>query len=479
MRHGETLIGGHFFGGPCDQATPKDVVVSPWDGRVVGTVAEASLQDGRVAVQAAREAFETWRSSPRQTRQRLLRNVARLVRERSEEYAELLRDEIGKPIRWARAEVERLAITFDLVADAVSTYGFEAVPVDTDPRGLGCSLTVERRPLGVVLAIVPYNWPFNLAAHKIAPALAVGNTVVVKPSRRAALSTLTLARCIHEASCPPGVVNAVNVSGPEAQVLAGMDEVAMVSFTGSPEVGWGLKDALPRKRVSLELGADSAAVVFADADLDAAIPKLVNGAYGYAGQVCISVQRIFVQREVYAEARDRLIAATQACPYGDPAEESVVCCPMISASEADRVMEWLAEAEVAGARVLAGGHRVGPVVTPTLVEDVPGSVRLGCREVFGPVVTLEAFESAEEAWAKVNASVYGIHAGVFTRDLHTVRDAFDRLEVGGVVVNDAPTLRFDAMPYGGVKQSGFGREGVRYTMDEMTEPKALLTRWDA
>ncbi len=478
MRHGETLIGGHFFGGPCDQATPKDVVTSPWDGRVVGTVAEASLNDGRTAIQTAHAAFGSWKSSSRLARQNLLRNVARLVRERSQEYAELLCEEIGKPIRWARAEVERLAITFDLAADLVSSYGIESMPLDTDPRGVGCSLTVERRPVGVVLAIVPYNWPFNLAAHKIAPALAVGNAVVIKPSRRAALSTLTLARCIHEAGCPPGVLNAVNVAGPEAQSLAEMNEVAMVSFTGSPEVGWGLKDALPRKRVSLELGADSAAVVCADADLDAVIPKLVNGAFGYAGQVCISVQRIFVQRSVWAEVLDRLVAATEACPYGDPRDENVVCGPMISADEADRVMEWIAEAEAAGARVLSGGHRVGPVVTPTLIENVPASVRLGCREVFGPVATIAPFDTTDEAWDRVNASSYGIHAGVFTHDLRTAREAFDRLEVGGVVVNDAPTLRFDAMPYGGVKQSGFGREGVRATMDEMTEPKALLTRWE-
>lgn len=475
-RHAEFLIGGVFYGGPCDQAIPKEVVTNPYDGRVVGTVAVSSYRDGVAAVEAAEEAFETFRRSPRRTRRRLLRDVARLVRERSDELATLLVEEIGKPIVWAEGEVARLAITFDLAADLLATYGGEWIPTDLDPRGDGYSLTVERFPVGPVLAIVPYNWPYNLAAHKIAPALATGNTVVVKPSRRSALSTLALCRLIHEAGCPAGVLNAINVTGAEAERLAAHEAIKTISFTGSPAVGWGLKDRFPRKRVCLELGSDSAAIVAADADLERAIPRIVAGGYGYAGQVCIAVQRVLVVDAVYEEARTRLIAATEACPRGNPADRSTVCGPMIDAEAADKVMGLIADAESKGATVLAGGNRIGNLVEPTLLEGVPPEARLSCEEAFGPILDLRRVADLEEAIRVTNASRYGIHAGVFTRDLASARRAFEALEVSGVVVDDFPTLRFDAMPYGGVKESGFGREGLRYAMDELTEPKAWLVR---
>ncbi|MCW5941562.1 MAG: aldehyde dehydrogenase family protein [Fimbriimonadaceae bacterium] len=475
-RHAEFLIGGVFYGGPCDQAVPKDVVTSPYDGRVVGTVAVSSYQDGVAAVEAAREAFDAYRSSPRRQRQALLREVARLVRQRAGELASLLVDEIGKPLTWANGEVARLALTFDLAADLLATYGGEWIPSDLDSRGDGHSLTVERFPVGPVLAIVPYNWPFNLAAHKIAPALATGNTVVVKPSRRSALSTLTLCRLIHEAGCPPGVVNAINVSGADAERLAEHEAIRAISFTGSPSVGWRLKDRFPRKRVSLELGSDSAAIVCADADLDRAIPRIAMGGYGYAGQVCIAVQRVLVVDEAYEGARTRLIAATEDCPRGDPAEAATVCGPLIDAEAADHVMALIADAEAKGGRVLAGGRRIGNLVEPTLLEDVPPEAGLATEEAFGPILVLRRVTDLDEAIRVANASRFGIHCGVFTRDLSLARRAYEGLDVSGVVIGDFPTLRFDAMPYGGVKESGFGREGLRYAMDEFTDPKALLVR---
>lgn len=475
-RHAEFLIGGVFYGGPCDQAVPKDVVTSPYNGRTVGTVAVSSYRDGVRAIEAAQEAFEAFRRSPRRARQRLLRDVARLVRERADELATLLVEEIGKPIVWAEGEVARLAITFDLAADLLATYGGEWIPTDLDPRGDGYSLTVERFPLGPVLAIVPYNWPYNLAAHKIAPALATGNTVVVKPSRRSALSTLALCRLIHEAGCPAGVVNAIVVTGEEAGRLAAHEAVKVVSFTGSPAVGWGLKDRLPRKRVSLELGSDSAAIVCADADLARAIPRIAAGGYGYAGQVCIAVQRVIVEDAAYEEARSRLIAATETCPRGDPADRTTVCGPMIDADAAANAMALIEDAEANGATVLAGGNRVGNLVEPTLLEGAPVGARLSSEEAFGPILVLQRAADLEEAIRVANGSRYGIHAGVFTRDLAKARRAFEGLEVSGVVIDDFPTLRFDAMPYGGVKESGFGREGLRYAMDELTEPKAWLVR---
>lgn len=474
MRHCELLIDGFFVGGPCDQAVGKEVIRAPYGGAVVGTAAEGGLSEIRACVDAAHEAFGSWRRSPRHERQALLRRVAALVRERSDELVDLLTREVGKPVTWSRGEVARLALTFDLAADLMSTYGHEAAPADIDPRGVGMRTVVQRFPVGVVFCIVPYNWPYNLTAHKIAPALATGNTVVVKPSPLAPLSTLTLVRLIHEAGCPPGVINAWNGPAPLVQKVLQEDKrIAMLSFTGSAAVGWKLKGLLPDRRVALELGGDATAIVCEDADLEWAIPRIAAGGYGYAGQVCISVQHVLVQRSRYEEAKRGLIQATEECPTGDPEDEKTVCGPLISAEAADRVQRTVRES---GGRVLAGGRREGNVVWPTLLEDVPQAAALSCEEIFGPVLTLAPFDDLEEAIAKVNGSKYGIHAGVFTFDTRTAERAFVGLEVGGVVINDYPTLRFDHLPYGGVRQSGFGREGVRYAMDEMTEPRALMTR---
>jgi acyl-CoA reductase-like NAD-dependent aldehyde dehydrogenase len=476
MIHRELLIDGMLIGGPCDNSVGKVVVRAPYDGQVVGTAAEAGPYEVEHAVGAAHAAFASWRRSPRHQRQALLRRVAALVRERRDDLVDLLTREVGKPVTWSRGEVTRLAVTFDLAADLVSGYGVEQMPVDFDVRGEGHRCLVERFPVGPVLAIVPYNWPFNLAAHKIAPALAAGCTVVLKPSHQAPISTLTLARLIHDAGCPPGVLNAVFCAPELAEKMATDPRIAMVSFTGSPAVGWHLKKLLAEKRVSLELGGDATAIVCEDADLDWAAARCTAGGYGYAGQVCIAVQHVLVQRGVYEGAREKLIAATKACPYGDPSLPETVCGPLITSEAAAKVTEWIHEAVDAGATVLAGGKREGTLIPPTLLENVPPHTRLACEEVFGPVLTLAPFDTLDEAIEKVNASRYGIQCGVFTHDLRVVEKAFQEIETGGIVVNDYPTLRVDNMPYGGVKRSGFGREGVRYAMDEMTEPKTMLVR---
>ncbi|HWA84014.1 MAG TPA: aldehyde dehydrogenase family protein [Fimbriimonadaceae bacterium] len=470
------LIDGHMIGGPCDQAVGKQVVKAPYDGKVVGTAAEGDGKDLQVAVETAHEAFLKWRNSPRRDRQALLRRIAALIRERKSELADVLTIEVGKPIVWSEGEVQRLAVTFEDAADEVSHFGLEQLPVDMDARGDGYRLTVERFPIGVILGIVPYNWPFNLAAHKLAPALATGNTIVLKPSQQAPLSTLTLARLIHDAGCPPGVVNAVNVPSKAVLAVAQVPLVKMVSFTGSPAVGWMLKRELAEKRVSLELGGNATAIVAEDADLDWAIPRLVAGGYGYAGQICIAIQHVLVHRSRYEETKGKLVEGTEACPWGDPEDRKVVCGPMISAGAAAKVMDWIGEAVRLGGKLLAGGSREGNVVLPTLIENVPDAATLSCQEVFGPVLTISPYDTLDEAIARVNASDYGIQCGIFTSNLKTAERAFREIEVGGVIVGDYPTLRFDNMPYGGVKRSGFGREGVRYAMEEMTEPKAMLVR---
>ena len=485
MRHAELLIDGHFVGGPCDQATGKVVVKSPWDASLVGTAAEGGLGELRGCLEAAWAAFQTWRFSSVSDRQALLRRIAALVRERRDELVELLVLEVGKPLVWGRGEVDRMAITFDLAAEEIGSLEFgpivnrksSVVNLDSDPRGKDYRAQIARFPIGPVLCIVPYNWPFNLAAHKIAPALAVGNTVILKPSPLAPISTLMLARLIHEAGCPAGVLNAW--LGPDAVIerVSHDPRCRMVSFTGSPAVGWKVKQALPPdKKVALELGGNGFAVVCADADLDWATDRCVLGGYGYAGQVCIAVQHVLVEAAVYERVRALLVEKTERCGWGDPALEGTVCGPMINSRAADRVEDWVREAVDGGARVIAGGGREGNVVKPVLLEGVPANVRLYGEEVFGPVLALERFEGFGEAVARVNSSVYGIHVGVFISDEERIEQAFRDLEVGGVVIGDYPTLRFDNLPYGGVKQSGFGREGVRFAMEEMTEWKSLVVR---
>ena len=474
--HAELLIAGHLIGGVCDQAIGKQVVRNPYDGSMVGTAAEGDLPELRAAIEAAHEAFESWRKSPRHLRLAMLRRSAQLVRERRQGLSELLAREIGKPITWSQGEVDRLALTFDLSADLLSSYGFESMPVDFDPRGEGYRLTVERVPIGVIFAMTPYNWPFNLAAHKIAPALATGNTLVLKVSPLAPISGLELAKLIHEAGCPPGVLNSWN--GPTRAVEKMIDHpsIKMLSFTGSAKVGWELKKRLHDRKVLLELGGNATAIVEPDADIEWACKRIVAGGYGYAGQVCISVQHVLVHESVYTEFAERLSRATEECPTGDPLLPETVCGPLISEGAAEKVQAFLDEAVASGARVLAGGGRDGTIVRPTLLSNVPETVRLSNEEVFGPVLTITSYRSFDEAIARVNRSCYGIHAGLFTHDTRTIERAFQDLDVGGLIVNDYPTLRFDNMPYGGVKRSGFGREGVRYAMDEMTEPKALLVR---
>jgi acyl-CoA reductase-like NAD-dependent aldehyde dehydrogenase len=476
MIHAEMLIDGHFIGGPCDQATGKQVVRAPYGGHVVGSAAEGGWEELEACISSAHQAFQTWKTSPRGERQKLLRRIAATVRERSEELTDLLTNEIAKPVTWSKGEVDRLALTFDYAADLVSTYGFESIPLDVDPRGKGYRCTVERFPFGPIFCMAPYNWPFNLTAHKVAPALATGNTVVIKTSPLAPLCTLQLARLIHECGAPPGVINAWN--GPDTHVSKALADprIKMLSFTGSAKVGWMLKAQVPDRKVLVELGGDAMAIVCEDADLDWTTQRLIAGGYGYAGQICISVQHVLAQKAIYEQLKDRLIKATKNCPTGDPSDPKTVCGPLISEAAAQKVMAMVNEAVQAGAKILAGGDLQGNLLQPTLIETVPETTALAKEEVFGPVLTLTSFDTLDQAIQRVNRSQYGIQAGIFTINQDQANKAYREIDTGGVIVNDYPTLRFDNMPYGGVKRSGFGREGVRYAMDEMTEPKTLVVR---
>lgn len=473
MFRAEMLIGGRPAS---NQELPETPVHTPFDGQLLGSVPDGRWDEMDAAIEAATEAFVEFRFSARSERQKLLVRIADLVDERAEPLAQLMAAEVGKPISLARGEVVRLALTFRLAAELMDRSGREEIDLEFDPRGKDYRCFVERVPVGPVLAIVPYNWPYNLAAHKVAPALAAGCTVVLKPSPLAALSTLSLAALIHDAGCPSGVVNALCCDDASVERAVKDPRIALVSFTGSERVGWHIKGLVPEKPVVLELGGDASILVFDDADLEHAAARTALSGFGYAGQVCIAAQHVRVQAGVYEEFRELMVAATEATVSGDPLEEATVCGPLISSDAADRVMSWIDEAEKAGANVLAGGNRIGNVVEPTLLEDVPGGCKLTSEEVFGPILSLSKFTDLEEAFAKANASRFGIHCGVFSSSEEIAERAYRQLDVGGVVINDFPTLRFDNMPYGGVKRSGVGREGVRYAYEEMSVPKVMIKR---
>jgi glyceraldehyde-3-phosphate dehydrogenase (NADP+) len=383
-------------------------------------------------------------------------------------------EESGKPITEAEAEVERAVHSFEIAAaEAERIYG-EIIPMDLRASSAGRWGLTRRFPAGPVAAISPFNFPLNLAVHKIAPALAAGCPVVVKPASQTPTSCLRLAEIIDGTAWPKGALSVVPATRAAADALTTDERFAVLSFTGSPEVGWDLKARAGKKRVVLELGGNAAVIVDESADLDLAVPKLVYGAFSYAGQKCISVQRVYVHARRFDELVERFVAATQRIRVGDPRDREVFVGPMIDEANARRVEEWVAEAVARGARLLLGGPRRGATLPPTVLTGVPSDVRLSCREVFGPTVNLERVASFDEAIARVNDSAYGLQCGVFTADLgHTFR-AFERIVVGAVIVNDAPSYRIDHMPYGGVKESGFGREGIRHAIRDLTEERLLV-----
>lgn len=476
--HQELLIAGHRIGGPCDQAVGKEVVRNPYNNSVVGTVAEGGWSELSTCLEAAQDAFKTWRKSSIGTRIELLTNIAELARQRRQELAELAVLEIGKPISMALAEVDRLVRTFEIAARELENneeWITQHVDISFDPRSQGAKAFVERRPRGVIFAITPYNWPYNLAAHKIAPALATRNTVVLKPNPLSALCTLTLAHLIQEAGCPPGVLNCWNGATPLVEKALNDSRVNMISFTGSAAVGWSIKAGHPRIPVALELGGNAPAIICPSADLDDAVKKLVPSAYGYAGQVCISLQNLFVHEQVYDAFREKLLLSVQHIVSGDPSKEDVVCGPLIGPTFVQKVQTMIEDAIQKGGKVIEGGQTSGNLMMPTLIEDTPADAAIMTDEAFGPVLTLNRFDKLESLIERLNQGKYGIHAALFTKsddDLVTFSD----LAYGGLIVNDAPSVRFDNLPYGGVRESGFGREGVRYAMEEMTELRSLVNR---
>lgn len=434
--------------------------------------ADASLMDAAIA--AAVEAAPVMAQMKPYERQRILRHCHTRLQAEAVDLTAILVGEGGKPIGAARAEVARLLRTFELSAEAAG----RPVGALHDLRGSplsGTALAFERRfPIGPCAFITPFNFPLNLVAHKIAPALAVGCPFVLKPASTTPVSALRLGRILAETDLPPGAFSILPGTREAADRLVTDERLRFLSFTGSASVGWDLKRRAGHKRVTLELGGNAAAIVAADADLDAAVLALVQGGFTNSGQSCISVQRILVHQSLAAAFTERLLAAVKQLVVGDPTDETTTIGPLIDEDEARRLTDWIAEAADGGARVLCGGGRHGAIVEPTVLERVPETCRVWAEEAFGPVVVLRAFDRLEEAFTLVNASRYGLQAALFTRDMGTIMQAWDRLAVGAVIVNESSSFRDDAMPYGGVKDSGLGREGVHNAMDEMTEPRLLV-----
>jgi acyl-CoA reductase-like NAD-dependent aldehyde dehydrogenase len=446
---------------------------SPYDGSPVAVVHRAGPADVERAIAAAVEAFELTRRLPSWRRAEVLHAIAAGIAGRREELARTIALEAGKPLKAARVEVDRGAFTFTIAAEeAKRSYG-EIVPLDWLPGNDGRVGHVRRVPLGPIAGITPFNFPLNLVAHKVAPALAAGNPIVIRPASQTPVTALKLAEIVREAGWPAGGFSVVPCSTQVAAPLVEDGRIKLLTFTGSPAVGWGLKARAGRKRVTLELGGNAAVIVNADADVDYALERIVWGGFAYAGQTCISVQRVYVHSSLYDEFAQELARRVDALRTGDPLDEATDVGPLIDAGALERVEEWIAEARDGGAEVLAGGERDGSVWRPTVLAGLREDMRVSCEEVFAPLIGVFSFDDVEQAIDAAGRSEFGLQAGLFTNDMRVVDAAFDRIEVGGLMVNDVSTYRIDHMPYGGVKSSGFGREGVRYAIEEMTELKLL------
>ncbi len=444
-----------------------------------GVAAKVAMADGTAierAIAAAREAAPAMREMAAYERSEVLRRCVASFEERRDELAESLCIEAGKPIRDARGEVGRLIDTFRVASEEATRIYGEVLPMDVTARARGYSGFWKRVPIGPCSFISPFNFPLNLAAHKIAPAIAAGCPFVLKPASLTPIGALLIAEVLSETGLPEGAFSILPCRRDGADLFTTDDRLKLLSFTGSPEVGWALKAKAGKKKVVLELGGNAACIVDEDADLEDAAARILIGAFYQSGQSCIGVQRILVHASIYKSFRDRLVEKTRALRMGDPLEEDTFIGPIISEKEARRLEEWVREAEEAGGRVLCGGRREGVMMEATLLEDVPRNVRLVCKEAFGPVAVLSSFEDFDAALAEVDDSEFGLQAGIFTRDLYKAQRAWDRLEVGGVVIGDVPSWRVDHMPYGGVKDSGLGREGIRWAIEDMTEIRLLVIR---
>jgi glyceraldehyde-3-phosphate dehydrogenase (NADP+) len=455
-----------------EAGTPLEVR-SPATGELIATTFQAGPDELERATTAAVAAFDRTRRLASYERRDALAHVAARISEDADELAELLTRESGKPIKDARGEVARGALTFRTAAEEALRINGEWLPLDWNAANRGRSGIVRRYPIGPVAGISPFNFPLNLAAHKVAPAIAAGCSIVLKPPSKDPLVMLRVARYLDETDLPSGSVSILPMDRPTGDAMVGDDRFKLLSFTGSPSVGWKMKAQAGKKKVVLELGGNAGAIVDETADLDWAVSRLVYGSFAYAGQVCISVQRIYVVDAVYDAFADAFVDKVRQLRVGDPLDPATDLGPMVDEKAVSRTHEWVTEALEQGARALTGGEPGGLVYPPTVLVDVPKHARVCGEEVFAPVVNLFRVPDFAAALGEINDSQFGLQCGIFTNDLERTLLAHDELDVGGIIVNDVPTWRIDHMPYGGVKDSGLGREGVRYSIEDMTEPRLL------
>jgi glyceraldehyde-3-phosphate dehydrogenase (NADP+) len=465
---------GVIIGGKWTKTGNAIEVRSPYDESLVAIVHRAGPAEIESAIATAEEAFEVTRHLASWKRAEILEKISAGIAARREEMARTIALEAGKPIRTARAEVDRAIFTFKVAAEESKRIYGEIVPMDWLPGTEGRTGYIQRVSRGPVVGISPFNFPLNLVAHKVAPSLAAGNPIILRPATQTPISSLKLTEIVLEAGWPAGGVAVVPCTTKDAAPLVEDHRIKVLTFTGSPAVGWDLRKRAGRKMVTLELGGNAGVIVHNDTDLSYAASRVAWGGFSYAGQSCISVQRVYVHGEAYEDFVEDLIPRVQALKVGNPLDDATDVGPVIDKGAADRIETWLAEAKAGGAEVLAGGQRDGNVWQPTVLASIREDMRVSCQEVFGPLVGLYRYHDFMEAVHAVDSGEFGLQAGLFTNDWNLIQTAFDHIEVGGLMVNDVSTFRVDHMPYGGVKQSGMGREGLRYAIEEMTEMKLLM-----
>lgn len=466
-----------WINGKWESAERTYNLVAPYTGEVIAQVAKATVHDMERAIEGAYAAFQTFKKTTAYERAEILYKVVAIMRERKQEFAEILAHEAGKPITAGLAEIERTIATYQFSAEAAKQSTGETVPMDAAPGTIDRIGFTKRVPLGVVSAITPFNFPFNLVAHKLGPAFAVGNTVVLKPATQTPLSALVMADIFKEAGLPEGALQIVTGSGSElSDMLTTHPLVKKVTFTGSGAVGLKIKEKIGLRKITLELGSNAALIVEPSTPIEKIISRTVNGAFGFAGQVCISLQRIYVHESIYEQFAERFVAETKKLQVGDPLSELTDVSAMINPAEVDRIKQWVEEAKMQGAVVATGAEFTDRTCTPTVMTNVSAHMKIVCQETFAPIVSLIPYNTLDEAIELVNASELGLNAGIYTNILTDAMRAADELQAGAVIINDIPTFRTDNMPYGGVKMSGYGREGIKYAMEEMTDLKFIAIK---
>ena len=458
------LVGGEW------RETSEVLTVNfPYDGSVAGEVYMASQQDMEDAIVAAEKGFQITRKLPSHKRSEILENLGRIMRERFDDFVNAMILEGGKTRKIAIGEMTRALQTIKISGEEARRIGGEVFSVDWMPAGENRQGFTKRLPIGIILGITPFNYPINLAAHKIGPAIASGNAMILKPAEKTPLSSVLLAQAVLDAGYPPEAFSMLNAWGKDTSYMVEDDRIAMLSFTGSGPIGWMLKSKAGRKKVALELGGNAGVVVHNDANLEMAAAQSAAGGFANAGQNCISVQRILVHQDVFDEFANLFVSKVQALKLGDPRAADTDIGPMITLNEAERAATWVQDAVNAGATVLHGGKHDGRMFEPTVLGQTVEEMMVNCQEVFAPIVTLRPYENWDDALAIVNDTPFGLQAGIFTNDMKRIMHAWENVDVGGLQVNSVPTFRVDHMPYGGVKMSGFGREGVKYAIEEMTD----------